>query len=155
MYKKIMVPLDGSELAECALPHAEDIALKYGADIILVSVTERIKGYRPVEEYGSPLGETLVSEAAGKLEKQGQKYLDRIAKGLESKGVKVQTEMLMGNPAEELIIYAKRKTAISLLWLVMGARPSRWTHGSVAEKVIRSNCAPLLMVRAPGCTLGS
>ena len=52
MYKKIMIPLDGSEVAECALPHAEEIALKCGADIILVSVTERIKGYRPVEEYG-------------------------------------------------------------------------------------------------------
>ena len=156
MYKKIMVPLDGSELAECALPHAEDIALKYGADIILVSVTERIKGYRPVEEYGSPLGETLVSEAAGKLEKQGQKYLDRIAKGLESKGIKVQTEMLMGNPAEELIIYAKTENCDLVIMASHGrSGPSRWTHGSVAEKVIRSNCAPLLMVRAPGCTLGS
>ena len=156
MYKKIMVPLDGSELAECALPHVEDIALKYGADIILVSVTERIKGYRPVEEYGSPLGETLVSEAAGKLEKQGQKYLDRIAKGLESKGIKVQTEMLMGNPAEELIIYAKTENCDLVIMASHGrSGPSRWTHGSVAEKVIRSNCAPLLMVRAPGCTLGS
>ena len=156
MYKKIMVPLDGSELAECALPHAEEIALKCGADIVLVSVTERVKGYRPVEEYGSPLGETLVPEAGGKLEKQGQKYLDRIAKGLESKGIKVQAEMLMGNPAEELIIYAKTENCDLVIMASHGrSGPSRWTHGSVAEKVIRSNCAPLLMVRAPGCTLGS
>jgi len=156
MYKKIVVPLDGSEVAECALPHAEEIALKCGADIILVSVTERVKGYRPVEEYGSALGETLVPEAGGKLEKQGQKYLDRIAKGLESKGIKVQTEMLMGNPAEELIIYAKTENCDLVIMASHGrSGPSRWTHGSVAEKVIRSNCAPLLMVRAPGCTLGS
>ena len=156
MYKRILVPLDGSELAECALPHAGEIASKCGADIILVSVTERIKGYRPVEEFGSSLGEKLVPEAGGKLEEQGQKYLNRIAKGLESKGIKVQTEMLMGNPAEELIIYAKTGNCDLVIMASHGrSGPSRWTHGSVAEKVIRSNFAPLLIVRAPGCTLGS
>ena len=104
----------------------------------------------------SPLGETLVPEAGGKLEKQGQKYLDRIAKGLESKGIKVKTEMLMGNPAEELTIYAKTEKCDLVIMASHGCSgPSRWTHGGVSEKVIRSNCAPLLMVRAPGCTLGS
>jgi len=156
MYKKVMVPLDGSELAECALPHAEEIALKYGADIILVSVTERIKGYRPVAEYGSPLGETLVSEAAGKLEKQGQKYLDRIAKGLESKGVKVQTEMLMGNPAEELIIYAKTENCDLVIMASHGrSGPSKWAHGSVAEKIFQSSFIPILIVPALCNTTGS
>jgi len=149
MYKKIMVPLDGSEVAECALPHAEEIALKCGADIILVSVTERVKGYRPVEEYGSALGETLVPEAGGKLEKQGQKYLDRIAKGLESKGIKVQTEMLMGNPAEELIIYAKTENCDLVIMASHGrSGPSRWAHGSVAAKVFQSSFTPILVVPA-------
>jgi len=153
MYKKIMVPLDGSKLAECALPHAEEIASKCGADIILVSVTERVQGYRPVEGYSSSLGETLAPEAAGKLEKQGQKYLDRIAKGLESKGIKVQTEMLMGNPAEELTIYTKTENCDLVIMASHGrSGPSKWTHGSVTEKVFRSSFTPILVVRAPGCT---
>ena len=156
MYKNILVPLDGSELAECALPHAGEIALKCGADIILVSVTERIQGYRPVADYRSSLKTELVSEAAGKLEKQGQKYLDRVAKGLESKGIKVQTEMLMGNPAEELTIYTKTENCDLVIMASHGrSGPSRWTHGSVAEKVIRTSHVPVLMVRAPGCTPGS
>ena len=156
MYKRILVPLDGSELAECALPHAEEIALKCGAEVILVSVTERIQGYRPVKEYGSSSGEQLVPEAGGKLEKQGQKYLDRIAKGLESKGIKVQTEMLMGNPAEELTIYAKTENCDLVIMASHGrSGPSKWTHGSVAGKVLQSIITPLLMVRAPGCTAGS
>lgn len=157
MYKNILVPLDGSELAECALPHAEEIALKCGADIILVSVTERIQGYRPVEEYNSSFfGTKLVPEAAGKLEKQGQKYLDRVAKGLESKGIKVQTEMLMGNPAEELTIYTKTENCDLVIMASHGrSGPSRWTHGSVAEKVFRTSHISVLMVRAPGCTPGS
>jgi nucleotide-binding universal stress UspA family protein len=153
MYKKILVPLDGSELAECALPHAEEIASKCGADIILVSVTERVQGYRPVEEYSNSLGIKLVPEAAGKLEKQGQKYLDRVAKGLESKGIKVQTEMLMGNPAEELTIYTKTENCDLVIMASHGrSGPSRWAHGSVAEKVFLSSYIPILMVRAPGCT---
>jgi nucleotide-binding universal stress UspA family protein len=156
MYKKILVPLDGSELAECALPHAEEIASKCGAEVILVSVTERIQGYRPVEGYSGSSGETLVPEAVGKLEKQGQKYLDRIAKGLESKGIKVQTEMLMGNPAEELTIYSKTENCDLVIMASHGrSGPSRWTHGSVAEKVLRSSFTPILMIRAPGCTPGS
>ena len=153
MYKKILVPLDGSELAECALPHAEEIASKCGADIILVSVTERIQGYRPVEEYSSSLGIEMVPEAAGKLEKQGQKYLDRVAKGLERKGIKVQTEMLMGNPAEELIIYTKTENCDLVIMASHGrSGPSKWAHGSIADKVFRSSYIPILMVRAPGCT---
>ena len=155
MYKKILVPLDGSELAECALPHAEEIASKCGADIILVSVTERVKGYRPVDEYSSTFGETLVPEAAGKLTEQGQKYLDRIAKGLEDKGIKVQTEMLMGNPAEELTIYAKTEKCDLIIMASHGrSGPSRWARGSVAEKVSQSSITPILVIRAPGCPTG-
>jgi nucleotide-binding universal stress UspA family protein len=51
MYKKILVPLDGSKLAECALPYVE--ALAKGCDtkkVILVSVTERVQGYRAFED---------------------------------------------------------------------------------------------------------
>ncbi len=153
MYTKIMVPLDGSELAECALPHAEAIASRCGSRVMLVSVTERIQGYRPVPEYGGSSGERLVPEAGGKMDSQGQKYLDRIARGLEEKGIKTQTEMLMGNPAEELTIYAKAEKADLIIMASHGrSGPSKWAHGSVAEKVLRSSLTPVLLVRAPGCT---
>ena len=152
MYTKIMVPLDGSELAECALPHAEAIASRFGAKVMLVSVTERIQGYRPVPEY-SGAGERLVPEASGKMDAQGQKYLDRIARGLEEKGIKTQTEIMMGNPAEELTIYAKAEKADLIIMASHGrSGPSKWAHGSVAEKVLRSSLTPVLLVRAPGCT---
>ena len=152
MYKKIMVPLDGSELAECALPHAEEIASKTGAQIILVSVTERIQGYRPVKEYSTSSGEAMLPEAGGKLQMQGQKYLDRKAGELRQKGIKVETEMLMGNPAEELTVYVKAEKCDLVIMASHGrSGPSKWTHGSVAEKVLRSSPAPVMMIRAPGC----
>ena len=53
MYKKILVPLDGSKLAECALPHAIDMAKAYPATLLLVRVTEVVEGFRAVDILGS------------------------------------------------------------------------------------------------------
>ena len=156
MYQKIMVPLDGSKLAECALPHVEEIAKGCGTeDIILVSVTERIKRHRYMEDPGQPLGGRLVVEGTGKKERQAQGYLSRIAKRLEAKGVKVRAEVLLGHPAEAITFYAEHNPCDLIVIASHGrSGPSRWAHGSVADKVLRASCVPVLMVRAPGCVPG-
>jgi len=153
MYKKILVPLDGSKLAECALPHAEELAKGCGTEkVILVSVTERVQGYRAFEEPSQPLGQQLVPEAFGKKEQQAQRYLGRIAKAMEAKGIKVDTEVLLGDPAEEIVIYAKHPGCDLIVMSSHGrSGPSRWAHGSVADRVFRGSPVPVLMVRAPGC----
>jgi len=165
MYKKILAPLDGSKLAECVLPHVEELATGCGAEqVILVSVTERVTGYRVVEGYTEPLaerlspapGERLVPEAVGKEEKQAQKYLDKIAEALEAKGIKVLTEVLLGKPAEEIIIYATNQKCDLIIISSHGRSGiSRWAHGSVADKVFRASGVPVLMVKAPGFTGGA
>jgi len=157
MYKKILVPLDGSKLAECVLPHVGGLAACLpGVEVILVSVTERISGFRVMDDYSQPLGERLVPEAVGKEDREARKYLDRIAKTLEGKGIKVLTEVLMGKPAEEIALFATNEGCDLIVMASHGrSGPSRWTHGSVAEKVFRTNCAPLLMIRAPGCAGGA
>ncbi len=156
MYQKILVPLDGSKLAECALPHAEELAKGCDTEeVILVSVTERVPGYRAVEDPGQPLGQRLVPEAMGKKERQAQRYLGRIAKTMEAKGIKVVTEVLLGNPAEEIAIYAKHPGCDVIVMSSHGrSGPSRWAHGSVADRILRASCVPVLMVRAPGCMSG-
>ena len=153
MYKKILVPLDGSKLAECVLPHVEDLAkCSAGVEVMLVSVTERVAGFRVRDDSSELLGESLVPEAVGKEERQARKYLGKIAKTLEDKGVKVLTEVLLGKPAEEIILFATNEGCDLIVMASHGrSGPSRWTHGSVAEKVFRSNCAPVLIVTAPGC----
>ncbi|MFO7772408.1 MAG: universal stress protein [Dehalococcoidia bacterium] len=157
MFNRILVPLDGSKLAECALPYVE--ALAKGCDtekLILVSVTERVQGYRAFDDPGEPLGQRLVPQAFGKKERQAQRYLDRIAKALQAKGIKVDTEVLLGNPAEEIVIYAKHPGCDIIIMSSHGrSGPSRWVHGSVADKVFRASSVPVLMVRAPGCTAGT
>ncbi len=156
MYQEIVVPLDGSKLAECVLPYVEELAKGCNTEeVILVSVTERVKGYRAVDDYSKPLGLRLLPEAVGKKEKQAQRYLGRIAKGLEAKGIKVRTEVLLGNPAEEIAFYAEHSPCDLIVMASHGrSGPSRWAHGSVADKIFRSSCVPILMVRAPGCVLG-
>jgi nucleotide-binding universal stress UspA family protein len=170
MYKKILVPLDGSKLAECALPHAQELARGCDtAEVVLVSVTERVQGYRAVEGstvpfvlsgggFGSaiqPPPQRLVPEAFGKKEKQAERYLGRIAEKLQSKGVKVHTEVLFWPPAEAIASYAEQNGADIIVMSSHGrSGPSRWAHGSVADKVLRASCVPILMVRAPGCVPG-
>jgi nucleotide-binding universal stress UspA family protein len=156
MYKKILVPLDGSKLAECALPHAEELAKGCDTEgVILVSVTERIQGYKVLEDPSQPLGQRVVPEAYGRKERQAQRYLDRIAKKLVAKGINVSTEVLVGKPAEAIVSYVEQ-TGCDLIVMASHGRsgPSRWVWGSVADKILRSACIPVLMVRAPGCVPG-
>lgn len=160
MYEKILVPLDGSERAECVLPHVEVLAAACGTgEVILVSVTERVIGYRVIEDRTQPMGERLVPgvdermvpEAVGKEEKEAQAYLGKVAKRLEARGIKVRTEVLMGKPAEEIVIYAN-KMGCGLIVMASHGRSgiSRLTHGSVADRVFKSIAIPILMIKAKG-----
>jgi nucleotide-binding universal stress UspA family protein len=152
MYKKILVPFDGSERAECVLPHVAAVAKGCGAkEVFLVGVTERVTGFRAIDDYSQPSGERLIPEAVGKKEKQAQAYLDKIAKTLQAKGIKTRTEVLLGKPAEEILIYANRIGCDLIIMASHGSSGlSRWTHGTVAERVFRATLVPILMVKAEG-----
>jgi nucleotide-binding universal stress UspA family protein len=157
MYDKILVPLDGSERAECVLPHVEALAQAFEPqEVMLVSVTERVTGFRMMDDYSRPTGERLVPEGVGKQEKQAQHYLDKVAEMLKTKGIKTRTEVLLGKPAEEIIIYA-HKMKCGLIVMASHGRSgiSRWTHGSVADKVFRAADIPVLMIKAEGFKGGS
>ncbi len=181
MYTKILLPLDGSKLAECAIPYAEELAKGCNTDeILLVSVTERVRGRTRAPEAGEvylAADESLVQQkeevfyssaqpdeplmtktgpeisvALGKMQKQAQRYLTRIAKGFEEKGFQVRTDVLLGKPAEEIVSFAEHN-AVDIVVMSSHGRsgPSRWAYGSVAEKVLKASCIPVLMVRPPGC----
>ena len=54
MIKKILVPLDGSKLAESVLPYVEELALKLNAEAVFISITHRIQGYWPFDDSNQP-----------------------------------------------------------------------------------------------------
>jgi nucleotide-binding universal stress UspA family protein len=166
MYKRILVPLDGSKLAECALPHAEELVEdRDTAEILLVSATEQVQArtraaearelYRSSDSPSYQSAGPEVTVTFGKKQRQAQKYLDRIADKLEAKGIKARTEVLFWPPAEAIASYAELNVADIIVMSTHGrSGPSRWAYGSVADKVLRSSCVPVLLIRAPGCVPG-
>ena len=166
MFQKILVPLDGSKLAECALPYAEEIARGCNTNcVVLISVTERLSGqtsspeiqaaYRSTDRTDLSGAGSEVKVTFGKKEKQAQRYLGKLVKSFEARGIAAQAEVLIGNPAEEIATFAEDNGADLIVISSHGrSGPSRWTHGSVAEKIFRASCVPILMVRAPSCVPG-
>ena len=176
MYKKVVVPLDGSKLAELALPHLEEIAKGCSIpDILLISVTEKIKGRitasKVQEEFvpEKPVGEALppVSQAQsqmvynthnygvqeipttmGKMARTASEYLCRTAECMEEKGFSVIAAVLIGDPAEQIIRYVNELKADLIIMASTGkTKGSRWDMSNIAEKVIKETSTPVLLVK--------
>ncbi len=149
MYKKIMVPLDGSELAECVLPHVETFIKKYHAiDVVFVRVVEPIHLYFHGESY---FNREELEETESDRKALAQDYLNQVMNRLADDGTKLHSKVLIGRAAESLADYVK-KNNIDLIIMATHGRSgiSRWVIGSIADKVLRSSNIPVLMVRAPG-----
>jgi nucleotide-binding universal stress UspA family protein len=152
MYKKILVPLDGSELAECVLPHVESIAKGCGVEsVVFMRVLDT---YMPSAAYAY-IAKSQSQEIEKGSEKAAREYLDEVAGRVNLDGVEIQKQLITGRAAESIAEYAT-KNDVDLIAIATHGRsgPSRWVYGSVADKVLRSSRVPVLMVRAPGCVPG-
>ena len=155
MYKKIMVPLDGSELAECVLPHVEAVAKGCDSpEVLLVQAVEPIAiPYGRETAKITSIEQLKAFEAHSKVE--AEKYLKGIIARLGKAGVNAKATVISGKPAEVLSDFATENNADLVVIATHGRSGiSRWVWGSVADRLIRSVCAPVLIVRAPGCVPG-
>jgi nucleotide-binding universal stress UspA family protein len=161
MYKKILVPLDGSELAECVFPHVEVIAKGCGvSNVVFVRVVE--PAHLPVATESAGAGSFSEADAAKARKIQddhnqaeAKKYLGDIIKQGKYDGAALKAEVILGKPADTIAEYAEKNGADLIVIATHGRSGiSRWVYGSVADKVLRSACVPVLMVRAPGCIPG-
>jgi nucleotide-binding universal stress UspA family protein len=149
---RILVPLDGSSLAECVLSYAEEMGQKLGAEVVLVSITDRVRGYWPMEDAGETSGTKMVPESVCSIEDQAGQYLDGIKRKLEQKGIKVSREVICGKAAEEITIYANTQHIDLALMANHGRNgPSKLTHGKVVQEVLKKANVPVMVIRAPGC----
>jgi nucleotide-binding universal stress UspA family protein len=153
MYQKILVPLDGSPLAECVFPHLEALAAGCQAkEAVLARVVEP---FRPPQggEYILRPEDLLRIEEEGKA--SARAYLKEAEAKMKPGAVRIKTEILGGRAAETLAEYAA-KNGVDLILIATHGRSgvSRWVWGSVADRILRSACVPVLMVRAPGCIPG-
>jgi nucleotide-binding universal stress UspA family protein len=143
MYNKILVPLDGSELAKKALEEAEKLASCFGSDIILFEVVP----FMPI--YGSPelVTPLIVDE---KQKEAAEKYLVNLSEELEKKGFKATSVVRTGQQvAVEIIDFAKESGANLIVMCTHGRSGiSRWMLGSVAIKVLSRAEVPILLIRS-------
>ena len=150
MYQKIMAPLDGSELAECILPHLEAISKGCGVrDVILVRVVEPLE--LPTRG-GLAFSQDELDQMEAGRRSEAENYFKQLVSRLQEQGLSVQSEILEGKAAESIAEYAE-KNGVDLIVIATHGRSgiSRWYWGSVADCILRSACVPVLMVRAPGC----
>lgn len=141
MYQKILVPLDGSELAEKALDHAEKLAKTFDAEVILLQVVP----FMPI--YGAP--ELAVPFVVDEKQKEvAEKYLSYLAEALKKKGLKVAAKVKVGmQVAAEIIDFAK-ENGVDLIVMSTHGRSgiTRWVLGSVAHKVLTRAETPIFLV---------
>lgn len=149
MYQKIMVPLDGSELAECVLPHVEAFINQCQIrTIVFVRIIETITP-AIAGEYAISMDDLKTRESARKSE--ADEYLTQVMDRFQSGETTLQKEVRVGRAADRLAEYAE-KNEVDLILMATHGRSgvSRWVRGSVADRILRSASIPVLMVRAPG-----
>lgn len=142
MINHILVPLDGSTLAECVLPHVVAIAPMTNARVTLVHVMEPLQNER-----GSP----AVDPVEWHLQKQNsERYLEQVAGQLKDSGVLgVEHVILEGNPANSVVDYARGNNVDLIVLSTHGQSGlSGWNVSSVVQKILLRSYKSILLVRA-------
>jgi nucleotide-binding universal stress UspA family protein len=148
LYNKILVPLDGSALAECVLPHVKTIAGGCSTgNVVLLRIVEPLPAGTPPAVDFEVVQKACVKEA--------EKYLARIQAKLSKEGLNAETKVLTGRPAETITDFTRREK-VDLIALATHGRSgiNRWVFGSVADKLVRSSSVPVLLIRPKGFESG-
>lgn len=141
MYRRIVVALDGSDVAERALPSVEALAERFGSLVILLRVTP-VAGMSP---------ESLDADR-----READHYLTDLYNRLTAKGLQVHYQRLEGPPTELIAEHARTQDADLIALTTHGASGERGAlFGHVAEAVILTAPCSLLIVRADRSTAGS
>lgn len=140
----ILVPLDGSSLAEQALSCAVPLCQVLPAEIVLL----RAVWISPKARLASDRADAGVNETVRELVSQADDYLQGMARSLRETHLDVRCAVRHGPPAKTIVDYAAQA---DVQQIVMATRsygaPRRWTRGSVAERVVQAAQAPVLLVR--------
>ena len=142
MYKRILLTLDGSELAEQALLHAVAHAEHFQAELILLRVLKPL-----AENLNLPVA--LVRSAEEITRKLVREYLEQVAAGVREIGISVRVVTVDGCPHEEIVRFAEVEQVDLIVICTRGQSGlSRWLMGSVADRVARAFSLIVLLVRS-------
>ena len=146
MYKRMLVPLDGSKLAEETIPYAQEVAGRLDLDLDLLHVTN------PLESEGlglSFMSQFYMDKIAESVREQIQK-IQATTIGQESvKPIEVSSKVVSGYPADEILKYAEGNSTDVILMATHGASGvRRWEIGSMAYKILQASKIPVLLIRS-------
>jgi nucleotide-binding universal stress UspA family protein len=141
MFDPILIPLDGSLLAECVLPHVVAIARAFDAKVILLRLLEKNKANGTAQMFD--LLNWQINKTGAKL------YLDKISARLKKSGLRIETAVLEGLVAESITEYALSR-GVKLVILSSHGRSglSQWGISSVTQKILFSAPSSVLIIRA-------
>lgn len=147
LFKRILVPLDGSELGATALPYAELLGQALGAELVLFQVLEPMRLPLSDSEVTVPYSESAPEESK---RADSSAYLNSVANRFKKWGLKVSSIVVSGSPANQIIDYAKANS-IDLIAMSSHGRTGigRWVYGSVTDKVLHAGDTPVLVIHPP------
>lgn len=150
MYQRVLVPLDGSRVAEAILPFIEQIAGPLDMEVLLV----RVVPLTPTEVV--PLAREMPAGAPILRELDAQGYLEPLVASLKAKGVRAGARVRIGDPATEIVAAAKEINADLIAMTTHGRSGlGRLLFGSVAEAVLRGSPIPVFLMRMTEAALES
>ena len=149
--RRILVALDGTKSAEAILPQVEAMAQQWGKDVVQVILLRTCEPHTVSSDYPSDLDvswEARVSQENLKCKLVSGSYLANIEKRFRDAGIKVRSELPLGNPSQE-IINSSAKNRANLIAMVIHGRSgiSQWAYGNTAEEVMIGAHTPIMLVR--------
>lgn len=155
MFKRILVPLDGSRFSGRAIPYAVEISRQFDGEIILLQVIKPTPLVMPGAGADSMLNPTtsqLIVESAKEKDSnnlaQANQYLRKRSRRMIKQGIKSSYQVLLGEPAKSVIRFCKKESIDLVVMTTRGKSGlKRAFMGSVADEIIREPGIPVLAIR--------
>jgi nucleotide-binding universal stress UspA family protein len=151
MYEKILVPLDGSQYAQCSLDYVRNLASGCKAqEVIVLQVVEPLRSDETV--LLTEIKPDVVPKLEAKKKESATGYISNIAKRLANEGLPARGEVIFGKPDEEILSYAEKNKFDLIVMSTHGrSGTSRWAFGSVADRVAHYSKVPVMFALTSEC----
>ena len=145
MYTKILVLLDGSELAECVLPYVEwFLKVSQVNEVVFLRVVEPFKVSGGIESALPPEERGRIDEDAARL---ATEYLDKVTGRFKIGKIQVQPLVLLGKPVKVIAEYVAKSDVDLIIMATHGFSGfHRWVSGSIADEIVHAATAPVFLV---------
>ena len=149
---QILVPLDGSPLAEQVLPCAMTLSRGLGCELLLFGAVSIPPDTEEILAKAGVKADALLEE----LKTEANDHLAQLVERLREEGLQARRIVHCGPAAESIVSYAEQMDVLQIVMTTHGYNgPNRWTHGSVAERVLQSAGVPVLLMRVQEEPCGS